>query len=349
MPSWPLDHPVLAVVLGVVGALLLLRSAPRLGEHRGRSAGAGLLALAMAAYLNAYFGYLPQVGDIAGPRPWPVVTAQVVSADAVVPQRQEPAHPQGAVLRLSVAGDVSQAPRRDALVYLPPQYFSETSRRFPVLYLLHGSPGVPLDWFRGGEAAAAGAASARAGQPVILVAPRMSRSWLADSECVDSPRLHAETYLVRDVVPAVDRTLRTLSTASSRGVLGNSAGGFCALDVGLRHPELFSAIAALSPVIRPTYDYGSLSDLFGQPADLSSVVAHHTPAWLLENHPASRSERIYLDVGDVDPLRPAVQRFAALDQQLGGRPSLRVREGGHTYQVWRPALVDAIHWFAAGA
>ena len=56
-----------------------------------------------------------------------------------------------------------------------------------MLYLLHGSRGVPLDWFRGAKAATAEFAAARAGRPVILVAPRMSQSWLNHSECLDRP------------------------------------------------------------------------------------------------------------------------------------------------------------------
>lgn len=346
MPSWALDSPVLAVILVVAAGIFLLRSAPRLGEHRGRSVGAVALVLAMAAYANAYFSYLPQVGDLAGPRPWPVLTAQAVADVRQVGHPDGAQHARGAVVAVRIAGVVSGAPGRDALVYLPPQYFTSPTRRFPVLYLLHGSPGVPLDWFRGGEAAAAGLASARAGLPVILVAPRMSTGWLADSECVDGPALRAETYFVSDVIPAVDGSLRTLSEAAGRGVLGNSAGGFCALDLGLRHPDLFSAVAGLSPVTRPTYDYGSLADLFGHRADLNTVVAEHTPTWLLQHRPATRRQRLYLDVGDVDPLRPDVQRFAALDRAVGGNPQLRIRRGGHTYLVWRPALASAIQWFA---
>lgn len=352
MPTWPLDRPLVAVFLGLVAAVLLLRSAPRLGAHRGRAVGSGLLALTIAAYLNAYFAYMPQVGDLAGPRPWPVVTAQAISQPSpglVGRIGQATSQPRGAVVSLPLAGAVSGAPTRRALIYLPPQYFSQPQRRFPVLYLLHGSPGVPLDWFRGGKAAVAGLAAARAGLPVILVAPKMSSSWLADSECVDGPKMRAETYLVDDVVPAVDRTLRTLPRAADRGLLGNSAGGYCSLSLALRHPELFSQAAALSPLTRPTYAYGTLADLFGRRPDLSRVIAEHTPGWLLVNRPLSRRVRLYLDVGDADPVRPAVLRFAALSTRLGGDVQLRVREGGHTYQVWRPALVDAIRWFAAGA
>jgi len=352
MPSWPLATPWLAAVLGVLSALVLLRSAPRLGAHRGRAVGVLLLALAMAAYANAYFAYLPKLGDVAGPRPWPVASAQVVSqpVGAAVAFTQEATYrSRGAVVPLALPGAVSRTPTRGALVYLPPQYFSQPTRRFPVLYLLHGSPGVPLDWFRGGEAAAAGLTAARAGSPAILVAPRMSAGWLADSECVDGPALQAESYLVDDVVPDVDRLLRTTRAAVARGVAGNSAGGYCALAVGLRHPAVFSHVAALSPLTMPTYSYGTLADLFGHPADLPAVVERHTPGWLLQHRPDSRSVQLRIDVGDADPLQKDARVLAVLDKRVGGHPQLVVRPGGHTFRVWRPALRDAVGWFARGA
>lgn len=338
-------------MLGLLAAVLLLRSSPRLGHHHGRGAGALVLALAGAAYLNAYFSYLPQVGDVAGPRPWPVASIQALSpvvARAVDFSATAARHPRGAVVTVKLGGASGRAPTRDSLIYLPPQYFSEPDRHFPVLYLLHGSPGVPLDWFRGGEAAVAGRAAAAEGRPVILVAPRMSSSWLADSECIDGPALRAESYLVDDVVPQVDRLLRTVASADQRGVLGNSAGGYCALTVGLRHPDVFSRVAALSPLTTPTYSYGSLADLFGNPADLAEVVAEHTPGWLLEHRPRARAVQLWLDVGEADRVRPQVLALARLDARLGGHPRVATREGGHTFQVWRPALAAAIRWFAEG-
>lgn len=349
MPSLPLASPWLALALGLLAALLLLRSAPRLGAHRGRWAGVLALALGMAAYVNAYFAYLPKLGDVAGPRPWPVASARAAYQPPPTPLRDVTYRSRGAVVTLPLAGAVSRTPTQDALVYLPPQYFTQPARRFPVLYLLHGSPGVPLDWFRGGEAAVAGLASATAGSPAILVAPRMSIGWLADSECVDGPALQAESYLVDDVVPDVDRLLRTTPAAVGRGVAGNSAGGYCALTVGLRHPALFSRVAALSPLITPTYSYGSLGDLFGHPADLPAVIERHTPGWLLQHRPDSRAVQLRIDVGAADPLRRDAQGLAALDRAVGGRPQLVVRPGGHTFRVWRPALRDAVAWFARGA
>jgi enterochelin esterase-like enzyme len=350
VPTWRLDSPILAILLGSLAAFLLLRSAPRLGARPGRTAGAALLLLAMASYLNAFFGYLPRVGDVAGPPPWPEANAQVLAVQPFLttPVRYDE-HPRGAVVHLRLAGAVSHTRTREALIYLPPQYFTSPTERFPVLYLLHGSPGVPLDWFRGGDAAGAGLAAAQLGHPVILVAPRMSTGWLADSECIDGPAFRAETYLTRDVVPQVDQQLRTQPTSGARGVAGNSAGGYCALALGLRHPGLFSKVAALSPLVTPSYSYGSLADLFGHPRDLRSVVQAHTPEWLLQHRASARGVHLLLDVGNADPVRRGVRRLFALDQELGGHAELVVRRGGHTYQVWRPALRAAVAWFAAGA
>ncbi|MCU1595475.1 MAG: esterase [Frankiales bacterium] len=338
MASWSLGSPWFAVPPLAVALVLMLRSAPRLGRHRGRALALLALLVAMAQYANSYFGYLPQAGDLVGAWPWPVATLSATGP-----------HPRGAVVTLRISGARSGAPARDALVYLPPQYFENPSQRFPALYLLHGSPGVPLDWFRGGEAAVAGLGAARRGFPAILVAPRMSKGWLDDSECVDRRSLPAESYLVQDVVPTIDHVLRTRADWAYRGLAGNSAGGYCALSISLRHPMLFSKVAALSPLIRPTYAYGSLKDLFEDPPNLTSAINTHTPAWLLNHEPAARRVALRLDVGRQDPVAAGAKQLAQLDASLGGHPQVILRAGGHTFRVWRPALRDAVLWFAQGA
>jgi len=112
---------------------------------------------------------------------------------------------------------------------------------------------------------------------------------------------------------------------------------------------VFSHVAALSPLTMPTYSYGTLADLFGHPADLPAVVERHTPGWLLQHRPDSRSVQLRIDVGDADPLQKDARVLAVLDKRVGGHPQLVVRPGGHTFRVWRPALRDAVGWFARGA
>lgn len=343
----PVASPWLAAVLAAASLIALLWANPRRKRHRAglRLTSFGLALVAFAAYANAYFSYLPDVGDLAGPRPWPTaLAARALTAPATV------RHPRGVVIDLDAPGPASGVHGQRALVYLPPQYFTEPARRFPVLYLLHGSPGVPLDWFRGADAADAGYRSAASGHPVLLVVPRLSRSWLDDTECVDTPHYRAESYLVRDVLQLVDHRLRTQPRREARGLVGNSAGGYCALDIALRHPDTFGSAAGMSPLIEPTYSYGSLHQLFGNTKDFSHVLQRHSPAWLLRHEPATRQVRMRIDVGRQDRLvRRQDEAFVRLTAALAATPTTFVeRPGGHTFHVWRPALRDAVQWFASG-
>ncbi len=232
-----------------------------------------VLSLATVAdFVNAHYEFLPRVADVVGVRTWPTASLKQV----VQPTSRGVQHPRGAVVSVPLPGTTSGFGDPAALVYFPPQYFTEPTRRFPVVYLLHGSPGAPIDWFRAARASDAGYAVARAGQPVLLVAPRASHSWTDDSECVDRPTEHVATYVVKDVVRDIDARFRTIPKRAARAVAGNSAGGYCALNLGLRNRDLFSAVVDLSGFARPTHD-GGLAGLFGKRPDLATVAAANTP------------------------------------------------------------------------
>ena len=267
-------------------ALLTLGSALYLARkhHRASAIVVGLLAFVLlpasaADAFNAHYQYLPRLADVVNTPTWPtarasavlhlapnaptssavpsrrsapsVRTAQVTTLQAGAPHTPAP-YAQGVVVQLPLPGRVSGFGTHSAYVYLPPQYFPEPTMRFPVLYLIHGSPGGPIDWFRSARAAEAGEQAAQRGTPTIIVAPRASRSWTDDSECVNQPREQVETYLTVDVPAAVDAVLRTTASRAGRAIGGNSAGGFCALNLGLRHRDVFRAIVDLSGFDHPT-------------------------------------------------------------------------------------------------
>lgn len=125
-------------------------------------------------------------------------------------------------------------------VYTPPQYDSEPARRFPVLYWLHGSGGG-----LGGIAilSAYFDDAIRAGRipPMLVVFPNgMASSMWADSK---DGRVPMESMVVRDLVPQVDATFRTLATRDGRLLEGFSMGGLGASRWGLRYPEVFGAMS----------------------------------------------------------------------------------------------------------
>ncbi|MBL7492536.1 esterase [Frankia sp. AgB1.9] len=300
-----------------------------------------LLTLATVADLvNVHYGYLPRVDDVVGVTSWP--TAPARDAIAAMPNRP---HRRGSVIALPVAGKHSGFGTHRALVYLPPQYFTEPGARFPVVYLLHGSPGAPVDWYRANEAATTGALLASTGQPAILVAPRVSHDWLDDSECVDRPSEHIETYLIDDVIPTVDTELRTLPDRADRVFAGMSAGGFCALNLGLRHRDLVGTVVAMSGLAEPTHS-GGMAGLFGPRPDLAAVAAANTPVRYARALPPSPPMRIWLDCGrgDREALRDTRTMAGLLTHRDGFDVVLRLRPGGHDYGVWRPALRDSLRW-----
>ncbi len=317
-------------------------------RHWPSAAICGLLALVLslataADFVNAHYAFLPRVADVLGIRSWPTASLTEVARPLSMPDDR---HPHGGVVSVDLPGPRSGFGGHEALVYFPPQYFSEPARRFPVIYLLHGSPGAPIDWFRAARAADAGFLVARAGRPVILVAPRASHTWGDDSECVDRPKEHIATYVVGDVVRDIDARFRTIPTRAGRALAGNSAGGYCALNLGLLHRDVFSTIVDLSGFDRPTHA-GGLADLFGRRPDLKAVVAANTPSAYVPTLAPSPQVRLWLDCGRSDG--SARRDTVNIATELGDRGFdvvLRLRPGGHDYGVWRPALADGLRWAA---
>ena len=296
--------------------------------------------------VNAYFAYLPTAGDavqsVTGDRQW----IPISDLDHLTTRRAAQAAKEGLVIRLPIPADPAHGfPATTSVVYLPAQYFTEPDRRLPVVYLFHGSPGQPSDWFHAGDAATEGRTVAQLGRPAIIVAPRMSLSWTDDPECVDGAKEKVESHLLDDIIPTVDSHLRSEDDRDGRVFAGMSAGGYCALNLGLRNRAIVSTIIDLSGDTGPTHTAGAIS-LFGRtnPDAGRELVANspdHYVATLTPNPPM----RVWLDSGSADT--DIVGQMSQLSRVLGPRVSQlvwRVRPGGHTYWVWTAAMKEALPW-----
>jgi len=141
------------------------------------------------------------------------------------------------------------AARRIA-VWLPPSYATAADRRYPVIYWLAGYAGTGEQQFSGtpwqpglGDRLDRLVAAGAMGE-TIVVAPDGFTRW-GGAQYLDSPALGGyETHLVREVIPAIDARFRTRATRDARAVGGKSSGGFGALVLAMRHPDLFSAVAS---------------------------------------------------------------------------------------------------------
>lgn len=140
--------------------------------------------------------------------------------------------------------------QRPGFVYLPPRFAS--SHRYPVVYLLHGMPGTPTEYLVGIDLAnwadtAIGDGSVK---PFIAVLPAAGPDPGYNGEWARG----IAAPLVQKIVPWIDAQLPTVATPQGRVIAGLSAGGFGAVDIGLRHPDLFGQIEAWSAYFSPLHD-----------------------------------------------------------------------------------------------
>jgi S-formylglutathione hydrolase FrmB len=128
-------------------------------------------------------------------------------------------------------------------IYLPDDYNS-TKTNYPVLYLLHGLTSNYTAWARLG---APGYASE---YDLIVVMPDVGNSWYVNwAKSEDGQKNNWEDCIIKDLIPHVDDTYRTISRRAGRAINGLSMGGYGAMMLGLKHPELFCSIGSHSGVI----------------------------------------------------------------------------------------------------
>jgi enterochelin esterase-like enzyme len=175
-------------------------------------------------------------------------------------------------------------------------------------------------------------------RPMIIVGPTANRGFLDDSECLNAvggPQI--ETYLTRDVVGFVDAHYRTVADRRGRGIGGISAGGYCALNLGLRHQDEFSVVLAHMPYGDPGPEEAVTRRLLGGQAMLYRA---NSPRLYLDTMTFSHPLAVFMDVGSKDTeVLPQARSLAALLLRDRQEVDLRVVPGeAHTWRLGRDEL-----------
>ena len=147
---------------------------------------------------------------------------------------------------------IGDTPDRKITIYLPPGYDRVTTRRYPVVYLLHGMTSDPVEWldgsYQGLNLSVAMDGLAGAGLTEYIVVMPLADNGYGGSFYVNSAAFGKwEDFVVEELVPFVDARFRTLRAPRSRGLAGQSMGGFGALYLGGRHADTFGHVYAMSP------------------------------------------------------------------------------------------------------
>jgi enterochelin esterase-like enzyme len=227
-------------------------------------------------------------------------------------------------------------------VVLPPGYAIHPGQHYPVLYLLHGFPGEPVQFINVGHVVTTEATlvAERRMNPMILVMPTGTRSFLADEEWANGirPGNAWETFVSRDLVHAIDARYRTIPSGSARGIGGLSMGGYGALNIGLHHPGEYGLLESWSGYMIAD----RMPGIFGRSARSRK---YNSPAkWMVSVAPVVRADHTYIwfYIGSSDPLAPQNRAFAAELSALGIAHTFFEVPGRHNWALWRGQMAQAL-------
>jgi len=197
-------------------------------------------------------------------------------------------------------------------VMLPPSYKTDTKRRYPVLYFLHGMFGNEREFERRGVAAkvAAFRDQGLTGEFIIVAVDGGRSSFYLNSKS----GVRYEDAIIQDLIPYVEKTYRATGKREGRAIQGISMGGWGALMLAFKHPEMFSSVTAHCAAIfaelpqptgtdrRSQFMTQLIGNIFGNPPD-EAYFRSVNPVYIAETNAAAIKKsglQIYFDVGEQD-------------------------------------------------
>ncbi|GAA1193088.1 enterochelin esterase-like enzyme [Kitasatospora gansuensis] len=235
----------------------------------------------------------------------------------------------------------------EGYVYLPPQYFQPEfkDRKFPAAIAITGFPGDAKNLITKLNYPSTELSLINEGKtkPYVLVLMRPSPAMPRDTECEDIPGgPQSETYFAQDVPQTVRDSYRVASGPGSWGVIGNSTGGYCALKLAMKHPDVFAAGVSLSGYYKAAED-PTTGDLFGGSQDRRNQADLD---WRLANLPKPEVSLLVggSKEGDGD-YYPSTKAFAEAAKGSATKvSSITLDTGGHNFNTWSRMLPASLGW-----
>jgi len=217
---------------------------------------------------------------------------------------------------------------RHLYVYTPPQYDMETNRRFPVLYLRHGSGDTEENWSDTGRAGVIldNLIAQRKAVPMIIVMPNgdTDGTWGGGSSAEGIEMLGQELFT--DIMPMIEKVYRVAPGRESRAIAGLSMGGGQAFTIGLKHLDQFAWVGEFSS---------------GLVSDTEFQLDKHLPGFVANPDDVNRKLKLlFLSCGTEDPRFPGQLDLMDTLKQHKIRYAWFPTPGVHVWKVWRHALAE---------
>jgi enterochelin esterase-like enzyme len=244
-------------------------------------------------------------------------------------------------------------------VYLPPDY-SISTRKYPVLYLLHGYSDDETGWIQFGEVNVSADELINRGEipATIIVMPDGGVTWYVDDY---SGKVPWEKMFIEELIPFIEQNYRARAKREFRAISGLSMGGYGSLGLAMRNPDKFAACVAFSAGIwadeelvgQSTEQYDRYLEvpfgpLQGDPPALSEKFWSNNPVRLAQTLPAEELNKVrwYIDCGDDDFLYRGNSTLHMILREREINHEYRVRDGSHTWIYWRVGIRDGLRFIA---
>jgi enterochelin esterase-like enzyme len=248
----------------------------------------------------------------------------------------------GTLIADSMASPAFHEQRRSFLVYLPPSYRNAATleRRYPTLYLLHGSPGSEYDWSRGGKAVQSADNLIGHGEipELIMIFPDGNGRSGETSEWGNSfdQKQLMENFVALDLVHFIDQKYRTIPTPGYRAIGGFSMGGFGAMNIAVHHPDIFGSVISLAGY------YTAEGSIWGQN---TAYMQANSPTLVLPANPQAWKLRIFLGAATKDqPYYADTQQFILELKALHLDYTFDLENGYHAWSIWEAQLYHGLIW-----
>jgi putative tributyrin esterase len=174
-------------------------------------------------------------------------------------------------------------------VILPLKYEADKTKRFAVIYLLHGLEGHYDNWVTKSKLA-----EHAAKYEYIIVTPEGNNGWYTDSATLKNDKY--ESYIIKELVPEIDKKFRTLADRQNRTIAGLSMGGYGALKFGLKYPQMFALVGSFSGALpAPLWTNATLGGL----SRWKTLTDSLTAAYGADDSPTRRENDIFRIVGEM--------------------------------------------------